>query len=273
MTPNIVLLTGGRTGIGLELARILAGEGARVYSASRQLCSGFKPAGSNGEIIPVQMDVNDERQITAVIDRILAENGKLDAVVCNAGNGIAGAVEDTSSEETRYQMETNFFGAVKTIHACLPVFRKQGFGKIMAVSSVAAIAPIPFQAFYSAGKSALFLFMQALSIEVASFGIQCCTVLPGDTKTEFTSARKYTQASQAPGSAYREKMEKAVGKMEKDEKHGMEARFVAQKMAAQLLRKRMKSTVIPGAQYKIICHLLSLLPVRIRLLVVKWVYL
>ncbi|NDV59788.1 SDR family oxidoreductase [Bacteroides sp. 519] len=269
---KVVLLTGGSAGIGLELAILLMEKGVRVYSASRRLSEVRKASSGSGEIIPVQMDVNVESDIQAVISRILKENSRLDAVVCNAGNGIAGSIEDCNESETRFQLETNFFGAVKTIQACLPVFRKQGGGKIMATSSIAAITPIPYQAFYSAGKAALSIFMQALAIETKPFGIQCCTVLPGDTKTEFTNTRKYTIKSQSADSAYTKRMKKAVQTMEKDEKNGMEAKYVATKMAKQLLRKRMKAVVVPGIGYKVIYSIYNLFPLSFRLWVISKIY-
>lgn len=272
MKQQIVLLTGGSSGIGLEVAYQLMNKGARVYSASRRLGTATKASQGNGEIIPVQLDINNEEETARVINRILLESERLDTVICNAGNGIAGAVEDTSTDEVKYQLETNFFGTVKTIHACLPVFRKQGYGKIMATSSVAAIVPIPYQAFYSAGKSALLTFMQALSLEVKQFGIQCCTVLPGDTKTEFTSARKYTEACRLPDSAYATQMKKSVDKMIHDEETGMSSSFVAHKMVNQVMNKRMKAILIPGVQYQLICWLYNVLPVRLRLWIIGQIY-
>lgn len=272
METKIVLITGASSGIGLEVARQLKEKGMRVYAASRRGGSSEKAKNGNGEIIPVKMDVNIESDIQTVLSLILKENNRLDAVICNAGNGIAGSIEDTSEEELRFQMETNFFGTVKTIQACLPVFRKQGYGKIMATSSVAAVVPLPYQAFYSAGKSAVSIFMQALYMETKHFGIQCCTVLPGDTKTGFTSSRKYTIKSQSSDSAYAEKMKKSVSKMEKDEQNGMEASFIAQKMVKQIMRKRMKLTVIPGIQYKLICFAFKIIPTRLRLFFVGKLY-
>lgn len=272
MAQKVVLLTGGSSGIGWEVARQLMNRGVRVYSASRRLGEAMKASQGEGEIIPVQLDVNNEEETARTIERILQESGHLDAIICNAGNGIAGAVEDTSPEEVKYQFETNFFGTVKTIQACLPVFRKQGYGKIMSTSSVAAIVPIPYQAFYSAGKSALLTFMQALSMEVKQFGIQCCTVLPGDTKTEFTSARKYTNASQHSESSYATCMKKSVDKMIRDEENGMKASFVAREMVKQIMCRRMNSIVIPGMQYKLICSLFHLFPVRCRLWIVRQLY-
>jgi len=272
MEIKVVLLTGGSTGIGLELARLLIQKGVKVYSASRRLAVNEKSPEGNGEIIPLVMNVNDKDQIQGAINRITNENGLLDAVICNAGNGIAGSVEDTNEEEMKYQLETNFFGAVKTIQECLPVFRKQGYGRIMVTSSLAAAIPLPYQAFYSAGKSALSIFMQALAMEVRSFGIQCCTILPGNAKTEFTQSRKYTESCLSDESVYKHNMQKSLSNMTRDEINGMDALGVARIMAKQLFRKRMKPVVIPGFLNRLIYVLYHMSPVSFRLRVVSKKY-
>jgi NAD(P)-dependent dehydrogenase (short-subunit alcohol dehydrogenase family) len=272
MEKQIVLITGASAGIGLVAAELMMNQGYKVYAASRRGGENRKAANGVGELIPVKMDVNIESDIQAVINQIIAENGRLDAVISNAGNGIAGSVEDSTSEEVKYQFETNFFGAVKVIQACLPVFRKQGYGKIIATSSVAGVIPIPFQAFYSAGKAALLVFMQALALEVKPFGIQCCTILPGDTKTEFTAARKYTEASQSTKSAYFETMKRSVGKMEKDEQNGMAPAVIANAMICQLKRKKMKTQVVPRLDYKFFCWLFKHLPASISLRIIGLLY-
>ena len=272
METKVVLITGASAGIGLSAAEQLMNKGVRVYAASRRGGIAQKASNGVGELVHVKMDVNNEEEIASVVAQILKENNRLDAVICNAGNGIAGSIEDTSSEEVKYQLETNFFGAVKTIQACIPVFRKQGYGKIMTTSSVAAVIPIPFQAFYSAGKSALLVFMQALSLELKPFGIQCCTVLPGDTKTEFTAARKYTEKSQSTHSVYSATMKRSVERMEKDEQNGMAAEVVAGQMVDQIMSKRMKSRVVPGLQYQAICFLFKILPTNLVLWIVGKLY-
>ncbi|NLO70625.1 MAG: SDR family oxidoreductase [Porphyromonadaceae bacterium] len=267
-----ILLTGGSTGIGLSTAILLMNKGYRVYSGSRRGGGEAKKSDSGGEIIPIKMDVNDEESVKSTVRQIISESGELYAVISNAGNGIAGSIEDTGSEEAKYQLETNFFGSVKVIQACLPYFRKQGFGKVLAVSSVAAIVPIPYQAFYSSAKSALLMLMEALAMEVKSFGIQCCTILPGDTKTDFTDSRKYTALCVDENSPYKKKMTAALEKMEKDERNGMSPELIAQAIVKQIERKKMKSRVIPGMQYKAICLLSNLLPNSLRLKIIGMVY-
>ena len=272
METQVVLITGASAGIGFSLANILMKKGIIVYAASRRGGENISDTESGGKIISLKMDVNNEEEIASSVDKIISENGRLDAIVCNAGNGISGSIEDTSSEEVKYQFETNFFGAVKCIQACLPQFRKQVYGKIMLTSSVAGIVPIPYQAFYSASKSALITFMNALSLEVKPFGIQCCSVLPGDTKTEFTAARKYAEKSQKTESAYYETLKKSIGRMERDEQNGMSPEAVAKVMARQLTRRKMKLQIVPGFQYKVICLLFGWLPLRFKLWIIALLY-
>lgn len=267
-----ILLTGGSAGIGLATSKMLMDCGYRVYSGSRHEGNAQKSTVSDGEIIPLKIDVNDESQLTAAVSQIIAENNELYAVVCNAGNGIAGAIEDTTIEEARYQLETNFFGAVRTIKACLPQFRTQKKGKIVVVTSMAAIIPIPFQGFYSAGKAALQILVESLAMEVKPFDIQCCTILPGDTKTNFTASRKYTEASQKKNSAYFKRMKTAVGKMEKDEQNGMKPEAIAKAIVKQVNKNKMKKRVVPGFQYKALAVLNGLLPNSLRLKVIDMVY-
>lgn len=140
---EIVLITGGSSGIGAATAKILAGAGMKVYAGSRR---GTATEAHPG-IVPIKLDVNDASTLKAAVEDIIKADGKLDAVICNAGNGIYGPVEFATEEDARAQFETCFFGALKTIQACLPVFRKQGRGRIITVTSVMAVLQLPFQVF------------------------------------------------------------------------------------------------------------------------------
>lgn len=269
---NIVLLTGGSAGIGRATAEYLMKQGYTVYAASRRGSENIEDPFSGGRIIGICADVTDKRSLDNAVSRIIEEQGELSAVICNAGNGIAGAIEDTSLEEARYQMETNFFGVFNTVQACLPIFRDQKHGKIVAISSVAAVAPIPFQGFYSASKSAIMLLMQSLSMEMKPYNVKCTCILPGDVKTDFTASRKYTEASKLPGSAYTDAMQVAVQTMEKDEQNGMKPLVIAKAIHKVLKKENPKPVVVPHITYKLLYLLIKLVPTRLKIWVISKMY-
>lgn len=271
-TGNIVLLTGGSAGIGSATAQYLMKQGYTVYAASRRGSENIDDNTTGGKIIGLCADVTIPESLENAVSRIMEEQGELSAVICNAGNGIAGSVEDTSLEEASYQMETNFFGVLNTIKACLPIFREQNHGKIIAISSVAAVAPIPFQGFYSASKSAIMLLMQSLSMEVKPYNIKCTCILPGDVKTDFTSSRKYTEASTLPSSEYTEAMKAAVQTMEKDEQNGMMPIVIAKAIHKVLRKKNPGYVVVPNITYKTLCLIMKLVPTRLKIWVISKMY-
>ena len=271
-TGNIVLLTGGSAGIGSATAQYLMKQGYTVYAASRRGSENIEDNTTGGKIIGLCADVTIPESLENAVSRIMEEQGELSAVICNAGNGIAGSVEDTSLEEARYQMETNFFGVLNTIKACLPIFREQNHGKIIAISSVAAVAPIPFQGFYSASKSAIMLLMQSLSMEVKPYNIKCTCILPGDVKTDFTSSRKYTEASTLPSSEYTNAMKAADQTMEKDEQNGMMPIVIAKAIHKVLRKKNPGYVVVPNITYKTLCLIMKLVPTRLKIWVISKMY-
>lgn len=274
---QVILLTGGSSGIGAATAILLAQEGNHVYAGSR---GGRLPEGLNAEsmascrgfVRAIALDVNDASSLQSAVKSICREEGRLDVLVCNAGNGIAGAIEETDEAEAKYQFETCFFGAVKSIQACLPTFRAQGHGKIITITSVAAVIPLPYQAFYSAVKAALLSLTQSLQLELKPYHIQCCSILPGDTKTGFTAARKYTKAASLSDSPYHKAMMASVQKMEKDEQNGMSPLVIARAIARQVRRRRMSISVTPRIDYWAIGLLVRLLPRRLVLWIVGLLY-
>ena len=253
---QIVLLTGGSSGIGAATARLLAENGMTVYSGSRRGTAGEPREG----IIPIRLDVNDENSCREAVDRIVSEQGHLDAVICNAGNGIYGPIEGTTDDEARYQFETCVFGGLKTIQACLPVMRKQGFGRIITVTSVMAILQLPYQGLYSAAKAAMMSLSESLSMELKGTGIQCCSILPGDVATGFTAARTFTTYSKNPDCPYRKQMEKNLAQIEKDENSGMAPAVIGKAILRQLRRRRMSIRKIPRIDYKLVGFVVRILP-------------
>ncbi|MBO7051430.1 MAG: SDR family oxidoreductase, partial [Prevotella sp.] len=184
-----MIITGGSSGIGKATAELFAKNGYKVYELSRR-----NPAtpslAESGEICHIKCDVTDAEACNKAVEQVIAAEGKVDVLISNAGMGISGAVEFTTTEDMRRQMDVNFFGAVNITQAVLPYMRKAKKGNIIFVSSVMAAYGLPFQAFYSASKFAINGFAQALTNEVRPFNVKVAVLMPGDVKTGFTDARK-----------------------------------------------------------------------------------
>jgi NAD(P)-dependent dehydrogenase (short-subunit alcohol dehydrogenase family) len=217
---RVVLITGASSGIGYATAKRLAEAGCRVFGTSR------KTTQSPDGITMLPMDVREMQSVAACVGAVIREAGHIDALVNNAGYGIAGSIEDTSVDDMVRQLDTNFLGALRVVQAVLPHMRSQHSGRIVQVSSLAARIGIPFQGAYSASKAALSIMSEALSIELAPFGIGVVLVEPGDTKTNFTSMREWTEHSRA-NEVYHARARHAVAVMERSEHHGTPAERVA----------------------------------------------
>jgi NAD(P)-dependent dehydrogenase (short-subunit alcohol dehydrogenase family) len=223
---RVVLITGASAGIGQVAADQLHGDGWTVVGASR------RGTASTGWT-PLVMDVDDDASVRAGVRQVIADNGRIDAVVACAGWGLAGAVEETPIAEAKEQFETNFWGSVRVVQEVLPSMRRQRGGRVVLVSSIGGIVGIPFQAFYSASKFAMEGYGEALAYEVAPFGIEVTLVEPGNVRTDFTASRRTVQppAGEHPYAAI---MTKAVGLMERDEANGVPAAEVAMAIARVL---------------------------------------
>ncbi|MBQ2441073.1 MAG: SDR family NAD(P)-dependent oxidoreductase, partial [Paludibacteraceae bacterium] len=136
-----LLITGGSSGIGQATARLFVDKGWQVFELSR---SGKNENG----IVHVDCDVTHQDQVRHAVASVLEQTKQIDVLISNAGFGISGSVEFTNSEDLHRQFDVNLFGSIYVVQAVLPVMRSQNFGRIIFVSSVAAIFPIPFQAFY-----------------------------------------------------------------------------------------------------------------------------
>ena len=221
---RVVLITGASSGIGQACFNHLHQKGYRVYGTSRQARPHTNETSKAEKIRStafemIQMDVDDDASVTRGVDYILEKEGQLDAVVNNAGFGIAGSVEDTTIEEAKSQFDTNFFGAVRVCRAVLPTMRKQKYGCIVNISSVAGLISIPFQGMYSASKFALEGMMEALRLEVKPFNIHIVLIEPSDVRTEFTANRLKTFAA-PQNEVYLEKFTAALGVTEVGETQG-----------------------------------------------------
>ena len=168
-------------------------------------------------------------------------------------------MEFTETNDAQRLFDVNFFGMVRMNRAILPLMRKQGYGHIVNLSSVAAAAPIPFQTYYSAGKAAINSYTMALSNEVKPFGITVAAVMPGDIKTGFTAAR---QKSIVGDDIYGGRISRSVAGMEKDEQTGMDPAKAGEFVAKVALRNDRKPLHTIGFAYKGAVFLTKVLPAR-----------
>jgi NAD(P)-dependent dehydrogenase (short-subunit alcohol dehydrogenase family) len=177
-----VLVTGASSGIGAAAARLLRERGFEVFGTSRrpeQLGDGVP------DIRWVSMDVCDDESVRRGFAEVLGAVRRLDALVCNAGFGIFGSVEEVSIAAAREQFETNFFGTLRTLRAAIPPMREARRGRIAIVGSLAGRAPIPFQVHYSATKAAVESLAFGLRNELYPLGLRVSLIEPGDIATPF----------------------------------------------------------------------------------------
>jgi NAD(P)-dependent dehydrogenase (short-subunit alcohol dehydrogenase family) len=180
----IALVTGTSTGIGLATAVTLARGGHTVFATMRNPASGGGEirAIAEAEKLPVTvlpMDVDDDASVRAGIAQALAQGGRIDVLVNNAGISVHGSVEELPLSEFRRTMETNFFGALRCIQAVVPGMRERRHGCIINVTSVAGRIAVAPQASYAASKWALEAASEALAQEVKAFGVRVAIVEPG----------------------------------------------------------------------------------------------
>jgi len=196
-----VLITGASSGIGATAARRLAAEDFRVYGTSRKP----REQAPGDPIRWLEMDVCDDASVERATAQMRAETGRIDAVICNAGFGIFGSVEEVAIEAARAQLETNFFGVLRVLRAVLPGMREARSGRVVLVGSLAGRAPIPYQAHYSASKAAVDALALALRSELRPFGVLVSLIEPGDINTPFNEAMSWDTSPAE--SAYREQLE------------------------------------------------------------------
>ena len=223
---RVVLITGASSGIGRATATLLAETGHVVYGTSRN------PDRHASAWRMIALDVCDDASVAGAVARVLAEQGRIDAVVNNAGLVLSGAIEDTSLDEARREFETNVLGIVRVSKAVLPTMRARRSGVIVNVGSLAGRVGMPFQGLYSASKFAVEGLTEALRQEVAGFGVTVALVAPGDTATGVVANRVRVADASLPTSAYRADFERVVASFERDEQAGSAPEQVARVIAA-----------------------------------------
>jgi NAD(P)-dependent dehydrogenase (short-subunit alcohol dehydrogenase family) len=224
---RVVVVSGASSGLGQACARFLAARGDDVFGTSRSARD------DDAGVAMLAMDVDDDASVERAVAMVVERSGRIDAVVNNAGFGLAGALEDTSSDEARAQLDTNVIGVLRVCRAVIPYMRRAGGGHIVNVSSLAGRVAMPYQGMYTASKFALAGLTTSLRHELAADGIRVALVEPGDFKTGFTAARRMSAAS-GTNSVHRDALARTLAIVEHDEANGADPTRFAQTIARLL---------------------------------------
>ena len=200
----VALVTGASAGIGKAIARRLLQDGWTVYGGARRVEQMEDLRAEGAKVL--SLDVTDEASLKSAVDALLGAEGRIDALVNNAGYGSYGALEDVPLAEARRQFEVNVFGLLRLTQLVLPAMRGARAGTIVNVSSMGGRIWTPIGGWYHATKHALEVLSDALRVETRPFGIRVVVVQPGAIQSEWSGVAADTLERTAQGSAYAEQV-------------------------------------------------------------------
>ena len=192
LSGRVAVVTGASSGIGLAIAQHLAREGVGVVLGARRAdrlddaVRGIRAAGGRADYLV--MDVTSETSVQHLVQHARDRLGRLDIMICNAGFGFYGTVEETPGPIMQRMMDVNFMGTFYGARAALPIFRAQSHGHLIVISSIVGQRGIPLMSGYSATKAAQVAFVESLRAEFSGTRIAVSVVMPVSTATEFRHA-------------------------------------------------------------------------------------
>ena len=179
-----IFITGASSGIGLATTQALLARGDEVWGTSRKVSN----LPNHNRFHAVRLDLRNTDEIDEIFSRTLAEAGHFDVVVNNAGSGHFGPAELLSASEIAELFEVLFFSHVRLMQLALTDMRRRGRGRVINVTSLATLLPVPFMGAYNAAKSAMAAFTMSLQIELDDGNVQVVDVQPADIRTNFNDA-------------------------------------------------------------------------------------
>ena len=197
MSKKVWLITGAGRGMGTDIAKAALAAANAVVATGRDPERVAAAIGAHADVLAVKLDVTSPDDAKAAAQAAVDKFGRIDVLVNNAGNFIAGFFEEISPDDFRAQVETNLFGPLNITRAVLPVMRRQRSGLVIAVSSTGGIAGQEFCSAYSASKFGIEGWIESLAPEVAPFGIHAMVVEPGFFRTDLLTpeSTKYAEPS------------------------------------------------------------------------------
>jgi NAD(P)-dependent dehydrogenase (short-subunit alcohol dehydrogenase family) len=209
MTTKVAIVTGASSGIGEETAKRLAELGYTVYAAARRVerMAHLTAAG----IRPVKVDVTDDDALAGFVADVIAETGRVDVLVNNAGYGSYGSIEDVPMAEARRQFDVNVFGLARLTQLVVPHMRAQRSGHVVNISSVGGKIYEPLGGWYHATKFAVEGLSDSLRLELAPFGVHVVVVEPGAIRTEWAEISAENLRATSAGTAYADQATQVSG--------------------------------------------------------------
>lgn len=200
MTAPVAIVTGGSSGIGELTAHRLKERGYTVYAAARRTdrMKGLQRSGIHTRALDLTVD----RSMQDLVDTVVAEQGRIDLLINNAGFGAFGAVETVPMRDARAQFEVNVFGLARMTQLVLPQMRAAGTGRVVNVSSIAGYVAEPYGAWYHASKHAVEGLSDCLRMEMKPFGVDVILVEPGPVRTEWNAIAADSLVKSSKGTPY-----------------------------------------------------------------------
>jgi short-subunit dehydrogenase len=202
---KVIAITGASAGIGRATALRLARDGGKVLLCARRAdrleAVAAEIVAAGGDALPVVADVTQPGDMQMLVDRAVERFGRLDVMICNAGFGIYGVIDDVTPDQMRRLVDVNYHGTFNAARASMPVFRRQRRGHLVIVSSIVGKRGVPYMGAYAATKFAQVGLAECLRAEVAGSGIHVSVVFPISTDTDFfeVMTRESGTATRATG--------------------------------------------------------------------------
>jgi NAD(P)-dependent dehydrogenase (short-subunit alcohol dehydrogenase family) len=257
-SQKVVIVTGSSTGIGRAAVETFSEAGWIVAATMRTPAKEKELSKMPGVELKV-LDVTNTDSIKQAIKDVYDRYGRIDAVVNNAGYGLVGVFEDTTEEQIRRQFDTNVFGLMAVCREVIPYLRKQGFGRIINISSVGGRITLPLYSSYHSTKWAVEGFTESLQFELAPFGIRTILIEPGAIKTDFYD-RSADRAKLPSSSPYKSYADQVYNQFDTAAKGAKGPQIVAKKILLAASVKSPKTRYAVGGNAPALIALRKVLP-------------
>lgn len=243
---RIIVITGGTSGIGLDLKKLFEQKGDIVLTLSTRALDDDNH---------YSVDISNQEQVSAAIEQIGNKYGKIDILINNAGFGMSGITELVDFNQISKLTEVNYYGVLHTIRAALK-YMENG-GKIVNISSAMALFPVPFRSIYGSVKAAVLNLSFSLRMELASLGIDVVAFCPGDIKTNFTKNRIKDFET---NDRYGDRLKLATEKSDSREEKRIPCIKCAKAIYKKINKRKTKPYYIIGAKYKVLHFITRITP-------------